>query len=189
MTAEFHDDGRNAYLRCMSSANRRYKWCGNVMVRLDVVVRQIEKEILPSLAVSADDVDAIREELHGLLRQDYHTLEAEIEVLRARVTQIENRLQKLLDIRLDEEIGKDEYQRKRADLNIERAQLTHKLEMNVAVVSKGEEDLERALKLASELLDVWGKADTEGRHEILETLFARFVVDKRRIVDVEVKVE
>jgi len=187
MTAEFHDGGRNAYLRCMSSANRRYKWCGNGLVRLDVVVRQIEKEVLPSLAVTTDDVDAIREELHGLLRKDYHTIQAEIEVLRARVAQIESRLQKLLDIRLDEEIGKDEYQHKRAALNIERAQLTHKLEMNVAVVSKGEEDLGRALKLASELLDVWVKADDEGKHEILEVLFAKFVVDKQNIVDVEVK--
>jgi len=187
MTAEFHDGGRNAYLRCMSSANPRYGHCGNGTARLDAVVKQLEDEILPSLAVSMDDVDIIREELKGLLRKDHHALEAEIQVLRAGIAQIASRLQALLDLRLDGEIDKDEYQNKRGELNMEKAKLTHKLEMDTAVVSRGAEDLEQALALASELLDVWAQADDEGKREILDTVFAKFVVDKQRVVDVEVK--
>ncbi len=41
-------------------------------------------------------------------------------VLRVRIAQIESRLQALLDLRLDGEIGKDEYQQKRVELNFER---------------------------------------------------------------------
>lgn len=34
---------------------------------------------------------------------------------------------------------------------------------------------------------MWTEADDEGKWGILETVFARFVVDRQRIVDVEVR--
>ncbi len=53
-------------------------------------------------------------------------------------------------------------------------------------MSKGEEDLEQALSLASNILVLWAQGDEEWKREILDTVFTRFVVDRQRIVDVEV---
>ena len=41
--------------------------------------------------------------------------------------------------------------------------------------------------MVSNLTTLWAEADEEGRWEILETVFARFVVDRQRIADVEVR--
>ena len=187
MTAEFHNNGRNAYLRCVSSANRCYEGCGRMGPRLDSIISQIEGEILPAISISDDDVDIIREQLREILRKDYHTIEAEIHILRNKLTNIEKRLQALLNIRLDGEITKDEFHEKRSELNLEKAKLTQHLDQNVAVLSRGEEELERALSLANNLVTLWAAADEEGKREIIEAIFVRFTVDNKRIVDVEVR--
>lgn len=187
MTAEFHNNGRNAYLRCVSSANPRYKGCGRMGPRLDAVIRQIEREILPTISVSDDDVDIIRKELREILRKDYHSIEAEIHILRSQLINVEKRLQILLDIRLDNEITKEEFHEKRAELNLERAKLIQRLEQNTVVVSRGEEELERALSLANNIDKLWAEADEESKREILEMVFVKFVVDDKRIVDIEVR--
>ena len=41
--------------------------------------------------------------------------------------------------------------------------------------------------MAGGLPRLWAEADDEGKPEILETVFDKFVVDRQRIVDVEVR--
>jgi hypothetical protein len=50
--------------------------------RLDVIMRQVEEEILPALTVDKADIDTIREEPRGLLREAHHAVEAEVHILR-----------------------------------------------------------------------------------------------------------
>ena len=76
---------------------------------------------------------------------------------------------------------------KRAELNRERAKFIQRLEQNTAVVSRGEEELERALSLANNINKLWARADEEGQRELLQTMFVKFVVDQKRIVDIEVQ--
>lgn len=187
MTAEFHDGGRNAYLRCMSSANRRYQGCGQMGPRLDAIIAQVEEEILPSLWVSDADLTLVRDELKGLLQNDRHALEAEVHILRTRLAHLKNRSKTLLDLRLDGEISKDEFQEKRAAIEVEQATVTRRLEQSTSVIAQGEEDLESALRVANQLPVLWFKADVEGRRGILEAVFVRFVVDQKRIVDMDLR--
>ena len=43
------------------------------------------------------------------------------------------------------------------------------------------------MSVANQLAMLWAKADEDGRRELLTTVFERFVVGGRAIVDVEVK--
>ena len=185
MTGEFHDDGRNAYLRCVSTANARYKSCGRCGPRIDNIIGQLESEILPTIAIPDNQLDIIREDLRGLMHKDHHALEAEIHILREQEAKIDSRLKTLLDMRLDGEITKAEYQAKKAELDLDKAKLIQQLDRNAAVLSRGEKELNEALALANKLLGLWGEADDEERWKILKTIFVRFVVDDGSIVDVE----
>ena len=187
MTAEFHGNGTNSYLRCVSNANKRYKACGQNGPRIDAVVSQIENEILPMLAISSEESASIREELKGLMQRDYHVLEAETQLLREQLVKIDTRAKGLLDIRLDGEITKDEYHAKKGELDINKAKLTHRLELNNTVLSKCDEDLDQALSIVSSVEDLWYKADDEEKHKLLETIFVKFVIDNKKITDTEFK--
>ena len=187
MTAEFHDGGKNAYLRCMSSANRRYAGCGQMGPRLDAIIGQVEEEILPSLWVSDADLILVREELKGLLRKDHHALEAEVHILRTRSAHLKNRSRALLDMRLDGEITKEVFQEKKAELEVEEAKVIQRLDQVTSAIAQGEDDLERVLQVANELPVLWSKAGVEERRAILEAVFVRFVVDQKRIADFEVR--
>ena len=79
---------------------------------MDAVISKIEGEILPSMVVKDEDLELIREELRGLLRQDHLSLEAETHIAKSRLTHVQSRSQALLDMRLDGGIGSQEYQEK-----------------------------------------------------------------------------
>ncbi len=187
MTAEFHNGGRNAYLRCMSSANPRYDGCGQMGPRLDAVIAEIENDILPALWVRDEDLETIRDEVRGLLQKDHHALEAEALILRTRLQQMKVRSEALLDVRLDGEITKDEFQEKRAALELDQAKVAKRLDQVNGVITRGEEDLDEALGVANQLPALWAQADEDGRRGILEAVFVKFVVGDKRIVDVEVR--
>ena len=52
---------------------------------MDAIIAQIEQDILPSLVVKSEDLDAIRGELKGMLAKDHHTLEAEAHIAKTAI--------------------------------------------------------------------------------------------------------
>lgn len=119
--------------------------------RIDVILGQIEHEILPELWVSDEDLETVKDELRALLQKDHHALEAESHILRTKLARLKDRSQALLDLRLDGEIIKVEFQEKRASLELEEAQAIERLVQVEALVGQGEDDLEQALRLANRL--------------------------------------
>ena len=187
MTSEFHDNGTNNYLRCVSNANKRYKACGQNGPRIDAVINQIEAEILPMLAISDVDVNTIHEELKGLMQNDYHVLEAEVQLLREQLSKLDARAKGLMNMRADSEISKDEYRVRKGEIDIDKAKLSHSLEIKNVVLSKCDEDLNQALSVASEIGNLWRNADDEGKHDLLEKVLVKLVIDNKKIIDVEFK--
>jgi site-specific DNA recombinase len=185
MTSEFHDNNTNNYLRCVSNANKRYKACGQNGPRIDAVVGQIEAEILPMLAISNEESDSIREELKGLMQHDYHVLEAEVQLLREQLLKLDARAKGLMTMRADNDITKEEYRARKGEVDIDKAKLSHSLEMKNIVLAKCDEDLNQALSVASEITDLWQNADDEGKHDLLEKVIVKLVINEKKIVDVE----
>lgn len=58
----------------------------------------------------------------------------------------------------------------------------------MAVLSRGEEELDCALSLANRLPTLWVEADEGSRWRILKTIFTRFTVDDGKITNVELHV-
>jgi len=56
-----------------------------------------------------------------------------------------------------------------------------------AITSQREDDLGQALALANQIPTLWAEADEGGKREVLEAVFTGFVVENKRIVDVEVR--
>ncbi len=187
MTAEFHDYGRNAYLRCVTSASPRLKTCGQPLVRIDAVVRQITEEIIPSLWVSDEDLESVRDEFRALLATDHHALEAEVHILKTRLAHVKGRSERLLELRLDGEVTREEFQEKKTALDLDQARAMHKLLQTESLITQGEDDLGRALELANKLPGLWAAADEPARRELLETVFVRFVVCGRAVERVELR--
>ncbi|MFA5375537.1 MAG: recombinase family protein [Dehalococcoidia bacterium] len=185
MTSEFHDNNTNNYLRCVSNANKRYKPCGQIGPRIDSVIGQIEGEILPMLAITTEQVTTIREELKGLVQHDYHVIEAEAQLLKEQLIKLDARAKGLITMRADNDITKEEYRVRKGEVDIDKAQRTHSLEMKNIVLAKCDEDLNQALSVASEITDLWRNANDEGKHELLEKVIVKIVIHDKKISDVE----
>ena len=85
------------------------------------------------------------------------------------------------------EITKDVFQEKKAELEVEEAKVGQRLDQVTATITQGEEDIENALKVANHLPVLWSNAGTDDRRALLEAVFVRFVVDRKRVVDFEVR--
>ena len=90
-------------------------------------------------------------------------------------------------MRLDGELTKSEYPEKKGAMEVEQATVVRRPDLVQPVISQGEDDLERALAVVNRLPELWAKADEEGRRDLLEAVFVRFVVEEKRVVEVEVR--
>ena len=97
------------------------------------------------------------------------------------------RWERLLELRLDAELTREEFQEKRTALDFDQARALHKLLQTESLITQGEDDLGRALDLANKLPHLWAAADEQGRRELLETVFVRFVVDGREVASAELR--
>ena len=129
----------------------------------------------------------MRDELRALLATDHHALEAEVHILKTRLAHMKGRSERLLELRLDGEVTREEFQEKKTALDLDQARATHKLLQTESLITQGEDDLGRALELANKLPGLWAAADESGRRELLETVFIRFVVDGHEVAKVELR--
>ena len=88
---------------------------------------------------------------------------------------------------MDGEIDKAEYQEKKKDLELGESKVVKRLEQLNSLIERGEDDLEEALNVANQLPELWETADFEERRGILQAVVVRFVIDQKRVADVELR--
>jgi len=182
MTIDVPQEGRYAYLRCMSHVDKRREGCHKLGPPVKKVVEQIEEEILPSLHVAPDDVEAVREDLLALSLAAEGDAEEELKSTHLRLAHERARVEALLDMRLGGELDRDEYADKKSE--IERS-----IGIMVARQTELEErrrqrvdSVEMVLRVANSLPVLWREGDEADRRELLELVFEKLVVGKGRIV-------
>ena len=121
------------------------------------------------------------------MQRDHHGLVAEAHILQTKIAHLKTRSKTLLDMRLDGEVTKDQYHEKRAELDLQQAEMLKRLDQLNSIIEQGEDDLEEALQVANQLPELWAKADAEERRGILEAVFVRFIVGDKKVADVEVR--
>ena len=182
MTIDTPKRGRYAYLRCMSHVNKRREGCHRQGPPVAKVLSQFEDEVLPSLYVAPDDVEAVREDLLALSLAGEEDAQEELDSLRLRLAHERKRAEALLNLRLDGELTQEEYRRKKAEL--ERS-----LALMVARQTELEErrrqrtaSVDMVVQMANSLPVLWAKGSEVDRRELLELVFEKLVIADGRIV-------
>jgi len=184
MTFDAPNRGRFVYLRCLSHADKRRDGCRQAGPRLDAVMKDLEERVLPSLCVSADDFELVRAELARQASTESGNAEEELRGLVQRLAAEEGRRERLLELRLDGEVHRDEYEAKRRNLEGTIALMAARKAELEDLVRRRDADVDLVLKIANSLALLWSKADEAERRELLQTVVEKVVVGNGTIVNV-----
>ena len=108
-------------------------------------------------------------------------------MVQSRISQLKARAANLLDLRLDGELTKEDYATKKAEMDLDVAKPTHRLDQMHVVLDRREDDLEQAVWLANELPVLWQCGDEEERRKLLEAVLVRVTVKDKRIAASELR--
>jgi site-specific DNA recombinase len=104
-----------------------------------------------------------------------------IEGLRREYDQLRNRLDMLLDLRLDKSITQDEYDKKARELKERQAEITLRVEQH----QKGEGDfrttLESLISLASHAAELFERSKTEQKRQLLAFVFSNLKLRGKKL--------
>jgi DNA invertase Pin-like site-specific DNA recombinase len=184
MTLNLPKKGRYAYLRCLSHVDRTREGCHLPGPPLGKIVQELEECILPSLYVSAEDVERVRGEIARQAASESGNADEELRGLTQRITAEESRRERLLELRLDGELGREDFETKRRDLENRLAMLAARKAELDEVVYRLDANVDLVLKLANSLQTLWKKADEAERRELLETVVDKVIVGNGAIVNV-----
>ncbi len=103
-----------------------------------------------------------------------------------RLQQIENRLNNLLDLRLDSQIDEQRYFAKKSELKREREEIKARLEDTEGNLDNWRVQVEKAIDIAYGSYLEFKKGDREKRHEILTQIGSNLRLDgKKVLIDLE----
>ena len=109
------------------------------------------------------------------LQQIYNTLNDErvmnVEQYKAKITELANKLERLEERFINEEIKPDLYYKHVAKMKAEREEFQHYLGKTVFSTSNLEKYIETSLEHVLELPSVWASSDYEGKRKLQKRIF------------------
>jgi site-specific DNA recombinase len=161
------------YYRCTM-----YNTAGHPRIR--VTERQLDEQVL-AVFKSIEQPDQVRDWFNNALRawskNERGQSHEQIQQLQRELTQLRQQQDRLLNLRLLEEIGTDTFAAKSTELRDRVAQLT--LQLEAADRDRGEQG-ELAVKtfeLSQSLVAKWVAADYAAKRQLLEIVFLNFTLD------------
>jgi DNA invertase Pin-like site-specific DNA recombinase len=171
--------GKHTYLHCMSYVNKRREGCHRHLARMDQIICS-SRGGPPALYVDAADVEAVGE-LWPERRQEGR-VEEELPAWRPGWPAPAGG-DALLDLRLDRELDRDEYERKRRSLDREIGIMSARQAELEARRRERAANVDTVLRVANSLPRLWAEADEVERGELLRCVFERLIVGEGRIVN------
>ena len=107
--------------------------------------------------------------------------EKQIAMLRKRYDEIQNKLDALLDVRLENSITKDEYDKKALELRTEQANIKNDLNNIDKADEKFSITLEYLISLASKSYELFKSSKTEEKRQLIKFVFSNFEIDGKNI--------
>ena len=165
------------YLRCWNPENPEKK----MWVREDKIIQQAE-DVFFSLGIQDkhllnDIISHIKKT--NKLKQSSHN--EQLSSMKREHTQIQSKLDRLIDLRLENEITKDEYEAGKTRLKDRQYELDDLIKMYDRADSEFTDALINLLSLASDAQELWKGSTISKKRELLNFVFANLQLDGAKL--------
>lgn len=164
------------YYRC----TKRRGNCNQLYVRSEEIEQQLAAKIR-KITISKDLGELIKSLLKGGLEQEQEFRDSNIANLNRQLGQIQQRLDNLLNLRIDDEITPELYQEKFTDLEKEKAVVIAKLNRHQNANTRWFEQANNFLNIASEADKLFLGAKPKTKAEILSFVCSNLILKDRKV--------
>ena len=165
------------YLRCWNPENPEKK----MWVREDDIVQQVE-DIISRIGIHKkellDDTIEYLKEINTA-KKDQHTVE--LSHLKKEHTEIQARLDRLMDLRLDGELSKEEFEAKKRRLKDRQYELGNLLQTYDRADDEFTKRLEMLLNLTYQAPKIWKGSTISQKRELVNFLFANLKLEGKTL--------
>ena len=168
--------GKYIYLRCTMSKRD----CGAVRIREQILLKQVAK-VLKGLEIPEDILEDMKDRLteSQKAKNDFHDLS--LKSLRSKYDKVQRQLDRLLSMRLDESITKDQYDKKASELK----QHQHELDLKQQQYTQADEDfsitVSYLLNISAQAHNLFEKAEPDERRQVLSFVFSNLELDGKKL--------
>ncbi|MCP4181187.1 MAG: recombinase family protein [bacterium] len=165
----------NVYYRCQT------KGCATKCIREDTV-EQYVKNTLKTISLSDTEIIEMKNALQDRKSDWVEIQEKTIKSCTIQIHKLDSREQKLLDAYLDNIIKKEEYERRKTTLLIEKRQIIEKKEFALSSKDAVFEEIEKFLELCNEPLKLYKSAILEEKRECVKNITSNLIVKGKGVV-------
>ena len=137
----------------------------------------VVEDTLKKMYIPAEMLAEIQAVLKTSLNEKISFAEKQIAMLRKRYDEIQKKLDSLLDVRLENSITKDEYDKKALELRTEQANIKNNLNNIDKADEKFSITLEYLISLASKSYELFKSSKTEEKRQLIKFVFSNFEID------------
>jgi len=165
------------YYRC----TKRQRRCSQRYTREEVLEKQIDS-IFQKVSLNNDWASKIINELKKDKEKDAQSLFTHLQNLRAKLTGIDSKISKLIDVYLEGSLTKNEYTRKKEKLVNEKKELQERVR---DFADEGNNWFEQAREFVTSLTEarcVYVEGNLESKKEFLKKIGSNFILKERRLI-------
>lgn len=164
------------YLRCWDPENpKKKKW-----VREEKILEQVEN-VFASLLIPPATMEKVTDYIRKTDYTEREFRKRQTGELNAQLTKIESRTDSLMDLLMDGVITREEYSRKKTDLQEKREDIKQRLNAISDADDKFKECLIALLSLASEAYDLFKGSNIEKKRVLINFVFANLQMEGEKL--------
>ncbi|MBT6504928.1 MAG: recombinase family protein, partial [Deltaproteobacteria bacterium] len=165
------------YLRCTKHKGE----CGAKRVREELLAEQIKK-YFRKIKIPAEVLETIKDDLKTSIdaKKEYH--EQAIDHLQSEYKQIQQKIDRALDVRLEGSITKEEYDRKVMSLKLDQQDLSSKLSQYTRADDEYHITVNLLLDLTSRLSELFESSKLDQKRRLLKLLFSNLKLDGEKLL-------
>lgn len=145
------------------------------------ILNQIES-VLKGMSIPQDILEAINEELKKSVKTEHNHQTQEINKLTNQLEQTQNRLKRARTLYLDGEIIKEEYQEITTELEVERQNLTTRLQHLQKDDKEFSKNISTIFEIASKSYEIFKSSELDEKRRIINILFPNLEMNQEKLV-------
>ena len=175
ITAEIH--GKHTYYRC----TKRYTNCSQKYIREESLVKQI-RGIFQKVSLCDDWTSRIIKELEKDRLRDVQSSRPHQQNLRSKIAATDTKINRLLDVYLEDNLAPDEYKKKKAELLNSKKALQETMRDFADGDNNWFEQARSFVTLLNRASYVMRGGNLESQKEFLEKIGSNFILKERRLI-------
>lgn len=169
---------REKYIYLRPNSRNSCKYCKHTNEK---VVLEAVTKALDSISIPDNAIESVKETIQASLEANVEYSKASIDALRKRHANLVIKQDKLLDMRIDDSITQDVYDKKSKQLSTEM----HNIEVNLNKYTEANEEfaitLEYLIQLASKAKDIFKSSGIEQKRKILKLVFPNLYLEGKTV--------